>query len=173
MVTAIGALRRSYYNDSEAERIFNAFCTKEFYRHAIHRPGVDAVMPNETAEHFAERPSFVIAALDDCILKKVRRCFQCFKSAFTALVNASVVVGIHMDLRKIILVYVLCVHIHFLSRAGNDAVKGFACGCCRCIFIGNRMIQGKKVLCRPQRKRLQFRIFFCCQRGFFAFKEYV
>jgi hypothetical protein len=52
----------------KAKRIGNILCSKHFYRHSIHRLGVNAVMPDESTKHLAERPEFSIAACDNCRL---------------------------------------------------------------------------------------------------------
>ena len=72
-------------------------------------------MPNKSTKHLTERPIFSIATCDDYIFKKISLCFQRLKSAFAARIDASVIVGINMNLRKIVFVYIFRMRIHFIS----------------------------------------------------------
>ena len=88
---------------------------EHFCSHSIHCLGVNAVMPNESTKHLTERPIFSIATCDDYIFKKISLCFQRLKSAFAARIDVSVIVGINMNLRKIVFVYIFRMRIHFIS----------------------------------------------------------
>lgn len=108
-------MRLLFHFRIEVKRIFNALHTKNFCSHSIHCLGVNAVMPNKSTKHLAERPIFSITTCDDYIFKKISLCFQCLKSAFAARIDASAIVSINMNLRKIVFVYIFRMRIHFIS----------------------------------------------------------
>lgn len=84
----------------KAKRIYHILRPEHFYRHSMHGFCVDTVMPDKTAQDLTQRPILTIAAFSDGILQKIRVRFQRLKSAFAARIDASVIVGINMNLRK-------------------------------------------------------------------------
>ena len=51
-------------------------CPKQLGTHAVQGFGVDAVVPDEAAQDFAQGPVLVVAAVVKFVLQKIRRGFQ-------------------------------------------------------------------------------------------------
>lgn len=107
----------------EMKQIGNFMPTKCFYRHPIHVLGMDSVIPEKAAQHFAKGPALPIAPLKHGIVQKVWNLLQLFKASATTIQNGSFIVGIHPNLAKVIRIHVFGMLIHLLRRSWNLPIE--------------------------------------------------